>query len=581
MKIKYILLILLPLLVGCGNDSMGDNSSQQSHIQNPEDKNASSTMISPLLSYIENLEEDNNISYGKIINTRGTYITSMCYTQTTDTSTNHVFNPCYSCHTKGKIPNYYNDTNLQKEYNFPSEVLKNPFTNLFKDRSAQVKSLTDETILAYVRESNYFSQEGNIILALALPEEWKGYRPDCYFNFNEEGFDQDKSGNYTGWRAFRYYPFLGTFWPTNGSTDDVLIRLDPLFTQDENNTFNKEVYKVNLAIVEALVKQKEIVFDFTVDEKFYGVDLNADGTLDTAMTISPRVTSYVGLAKLYLKEEKVHLAQGLFPENTEFLHSVRYLDWDEKKDQISISVRMKELRYAKKYTWKTYGEIQRAAESELWEALALDSSEAQVALFRGNYEEGLRNEIGWQYQGFIEDKAGSLRPQTHEETIFCMGCHSHLGATTDSTFAFARKFEGINKDQNDYGWNHWSQKGLDGMKEPRVEYLHYGKQYEYSFYLKNNHSGNEFRNNDEVENKFFDDNGSVKQEMIEALHDDVTVLLYPSKARALNLNKGYKVMVEEQSFIYGRDANVKVMNNVYKEIKEGHLTGILKPIIRP
>jgi len=572
MKRNYILFVLLPLLVGCGNDSIQDTSL---------DQNESHSIISPPLSYIEKLEEANNISYNKIINTRGAYITSMCYTQTTDTSTEHVFNPCYSCHTKGKIPNYYNDTNLQKEYNFPAEVMKNPFTNLFKDRSAQVETLTDGTILAYVRASNYFIQEGNITLDIELPKEWKGYRPDCYFNFDEDGFDLDKSGDYTGWRAFRYYPFLGTFWPTNGSTDDVLIRLDTLFREDENNTFDKEIYRLNLAIVEALVKQKEIAVESEVDEKFYGVDLNADGTLSTALTISPMVSSYVGLAKLYLKEEKVHLSQGLFPENTEFLHSVRYLDWDENKNQIKISERMKELRYAKKYTWKSYGEIQRAAESELWEALALDSSEAQIALFRGNYEEGLRNEIGWQYQGFIEDKTGKLRPQTHEETISCMGCHSHLGATTDSTFAFARKFEGVDKAQNDYGWNHWSQKGLEGIKEPRVEYLNYGEQYEYSFYLQNNHSGNEFRNNEEVENKFFDDNGSVKQEMIEALHDDVTVLLYPSKARALNLNKGYKVIVEEQSFIYGRDANVKVIKNVYKEIKEGQSTGILKPIIKP
>jgi len=581
MKTKHILLILLPLLVGCGNDSKRDTSLQQSTIQNLEDKNASSAMISSSLSYIENLERDNNISYNKIINTRGSYITSMCYTQTTDTSTNHVFNPCYSCHTKGKIPNYYNDTNLQKEYNFPAEVMKNPFTNLFKDRSNQVKAQTDESILGYVRASNYFSQEGNITLDLELPKEWKGYRPDCYFNFDEEGFDQDNSANYTGWRAFRYYPFLGTFWPTNGSTDDVLIRLDTLFREDENNTFDKEVYRVNLAIVEALVKQKEIAFESEVDEKFYSVDLNADGILSTALTVSPRVTSYVGLAKLYLKEEKVHLSQGLFPENTEFLHSVRYLDWDETKDQISVSARMKELRYAKKYTWKSYGEIQRAAESELWEALALDSSEAQIALFRGNYEEGLRNEIGWKYQGFIEDKTGSLRPQTHEETISCMGCHSHLGVTTDSTFAFARKFEGVHKGQNDYGWNHWGQKGLNSIKEPVVEYLNYGKQYEYSFYLQNNHSGNEFRNNDEVQSKFFDDNGSVKQAMIDALHEDVTLLLFPSKTRAMELNKGYKVMVEEQSYIYGRDANVKAMQNVYKEIKEGQLTGIDNPIVRP
>lgn len=581
MKTKNFLFVLIPLLVGCGNDSVSDISSQQSTIQNLEESNNTTTALTPFQSYITKLEEDNNISYDKIVNTRGAYITSMCYTKTSDTLTDVISNPCYSCHTKGNIPNYYNDTNLQEEYNFPAEVMKNPFTNLFKDRSAKVAVIDDNAILAYVRASNYFNSDGEIVLSKALPEVWQGYRPDCYFNFDEEGFDKDKEGSYTGWRAFRYYPFLGTFWPTNGSTDDVLIRLDTPFMQDENGTFNKEVYRLNLAIVEALVKQKVITFDFVVDETLYGVDINANGIVDRANTISPKIKSYVGLAKLFLREEKVHLAPGLFPENTEFLHSVRYLDWDETQDQIALSARMKELRYAKKTTWKTYGEIQRAAESELWEALALDSSEAQIALFRGNYEEGLRNEIGWVYQGFIEDKTGELRPQTHEETISCMGCHSHLGATTDSTFAYARKFEGLEKDKTDYGWSHWSQKGLNGIKEPKVEYKVYAEQYEYSFYLQNNHSGNEFRNNDEVQNKFFDANGSVKQEMIETLHDDITVLLFPSKVRALNLNKGYKVMVEEQSYIYGRDANVEAMDNVYTEIKEGLKTGIENPIVRP
>jgi len=532
-------------------------------------------------SYIQKIEKANNISYAKIINTRAAYITSMCYTKTKDTFTKKVYNPCYSCHTKGNIPNYFNDTNLQEEYNFPAEMMQNPFSNLFKDRRSQVPAVSDTAILEYVRDSNYFNSVGKIVLAEKLPQTWKGYRPDCYFNFDEEGFDKDANGLYTGWRAFRYYPFLGTFWPTNGSTDDVLIRLDTLFTQDENNTFNKEVYALNLAIVEALVKQKEIALDPGIDETFYGVDLNHNGILDSAITVSPMIKSYVGSAKLFLREEKVHLAAGLFPENTEFLHSVRYLDWDDTKGQIALSARMKELRYAKKITWKSYGEIQRAAQSELWESQALDSTESQIALFRGNYEEGLNNNIGWIYQGFIEDREGKLRPQTHEETIACMGCHSHLGATSDSSFAFARKFEGTNKDKNEYGWNHWSQKGLNGIEEPRVEYKDHGEQYEYSFYLQNNHSGNEFRNNDEVQSKFFDDNGSVKQELIEALHDDVTELLFPSKARALDLNKGYKVMVEEQSYIYGRDANIKAMENVYTEIKEGLTTGIKKPIVRP
>ena len=532
-------------------------------------------------SYIQKIEEENSISYTKIINTRGAYITSMCYTKTKDRFTNKVFNPCYSCHTKGKIPNYYNDTNLQEAYNFPAKMMKNPFANLFKKRSREVAKISDSSILEYVRESNYFTKAGDIILSSALPQRWKGYRPDCYFNFDEEGFDKDKHGTYTGWRAFRYYPFLGTFWPTNGSTDDVLIRLDIPFRQNKDRKVDKEIYKLNLAIVEALVKQKEIALGTAIDEKFYEVDLNYNGRVDRATTVSPMIRSYVGLAKVYLSEKKMHLAAGLFPENTEFLHSVRYLDWNDKKDQIKLSARMKELRYAKKTIWKSYGEIQRAAQSELWESQARDSAKAQISLFRGTYEEGLRNNIGWAYQGFIEDKAGELRPQTHEETIGCMGCHSHLGATTDTTFAFARKFEGTNKDKKEYGWNHWSQKGLNGIKEPRVAYKDHGMQYEYSFYLRNNHSGNEFRNNDEVEAKFFDMNGSIKKDMIEKLHDDVSILLFPSKERALELNKAYKVMVEEQSYIYGRDANVKVMENVYTEVKEGLTTGITKPIVIP
>lgn len=561
MKRNIILLTLFPFLVGCGNNSTSDSFSVQ--------------------SYIQNLEVENNISYTNIINTRGSYITSMCYTKTMDETTNTVFNPCYSCHTKGKIPNYYNDTNLQMEYNFPAEVMKNPFINLFKDRSTKVASMADSAILAYVRESNYLNHEGEILPAHELPIEWKGYRPDCYFQFDEDGFDKDPKGKYTGWRAFRYYPFLGTFWPTNGSTDDVLIRLDPIFTQDENNTFDKEIYMLNLTIVESLIKEKELLLPFAIDEKVYGIDLNSNGVLDTTLSVSPMIESYVGLAKLYLREEKIHLARGLFPENTEFLHSVRYIDWDDEKEQISISARMKELRYAKKYTWKRYGEIERAAQSEFLESLALDSSEATMALFKGNYEEGLRNEIGWVYQGFVENKSGKLRPQTHEETISCMGCHSHLGATTDSTFAFARKFEGVNKDNNDYGWNHWSQKGLNGLTEPMVEYKNIGNQYEYSFYLQNNHSANEFRNNDEVQTLFFDDNGSIKQDMINLLHEDITVLLFPSKERALDLNKGYKTIVEEQSYIFGRDTHIEPMKNVYTEIKEGQLTEIIEAIIRP
>ncbi|MEA2047897.1 MAG: hypothetical protein U9O64_05550 [Campylobacterota bacterium] len=564
-KKRYLTLGIVTLLTGCENKMIDEDS----------------LIHASDITYIEKLEEENNISYEKILNTRGGYIPSMCYTKTKDIQSNHIFNPCYTCHTKGKIPNFHNDTHLQQLYAFPKEMMKNPYRNLFKNRTFRVNAMSDKMILAYVRESNYLDQEGDIIPATVLPKRWKGYRPDCYFNFDDEGFDKDKRGDYTGWRAFRYYPFLGTFWPTNGSSDDVLIRLGALFRQDEHHSFNKEIYKLNFSIVEALIKSKYIALERGVDEKVYGVDLNGDGTLNTAWGISPEITSYVGLAKVYLRENKVHLSQGLFPEETEFLHSVRYLDWDEKSNTIVLSAKMKELRYAKKYSWKSYGALKRAAESELVEALSLDTSQARISVFRGNYEEGLRNETGWLFQGFIEDKSGNLRPQTHEETIACMGCHSHLGATTDSSFSFLRKFEGFQKEKNDYGWNHWSQKGFEGLKEPIALYSDYGREYEYSFYLKNNHSGNEFRNNEEVKNNFFDKNGMIKEEMLKALQGDITLLLYPSKKRALELNKQYKVIVEEQSYIYGRDATLNKIKNIYEEIKEGALTGIVNPIVKP
>ncbi|HHC11495.1 MAG TPA: hypothetical protein ENK79_02535 [Campylobacterales bacterium] len=249
MKLKKItLLTLIYLLNGCGNHSTN--------------------------SYIKSLENDNNISYEKIKNSRGIYITSMCYTKTKDENSNQISNPCYACHINGKEPNYINDSSLQLEYNFPKEIMKNPFANLFKDRTKAVEAISDSEILEYVQKSNYFDRKGEIVLASSLPDDWRGYRPDCYYNFDDEGFDRDPKGSYTLWRAFRYYPFLGTFWPTNGSTDDVLIRLDKAFSEDNSSDFDKEIYKLNLAIVEAVVKGKDVNLSKAVDESKYGVDLN-------------------------------------------------------------------------------------------------------------------------------------------------------------------------------------------------------------------------------------------------------------------------------------------------------------------
>src|SRR3546814_2792844 len=52
--------------------------------------------------------------------------------------------------------------------------------------------------------------------------------------FDDTGFARDGSG----WRAFRYKPFPGTFWPTNGASDDVLIRLPAIFRDRKSTRLN-------------------------------------------------------------------------------------------------------------------------------------------------------------------------------------------------------------------------------------------------------------------------------------------------------------------------------------------------------
>ena len=219
---------------------------------------------------------------------------------------------------------------------------------------------------------------------------------------------------------------------------------------------------------------------------------------------------------------------------------------------------MKELRYAKKKSWITYAALANATLTEIKEK---DAFPDRLRTVIGNSEYGALNNIGWIYQGFIEDERGELRPQNYEETQYCIGCHSGIGAIADSTFVFQRKF-----DRNHFqkGWYHWTQdaNGLKNIAEPKTT----DGQYEYAQYLEANHAGDEFRANDEVMARFFDDNGALLESEAEKIKDDVSYLLYPSVSRAKELNKAYKIIVEEQSYIYGRDAHIQPVENVHREV---------------
>lgn len=529
-----------------------------------------------------------------IINAKSAYISSQCYTKTEDQSGN-IHNPCYSCHKSSVEPNYVNDWDLQESYAFSEISKKNIFTNLFKDRTLEVNSIDDEEIIEYINQDNYKNENGEIILATQLkydfPQQWDfpfdgtkdgkwdGYVPDCYFNFDEDGFDKDSDENYTGWRAFAYSPFLGTFWPTNGSTDDVLIRLPKSMMLDSNGSFSKEVYTINLAIVESMIKKEDIALNKEIDETMYGVDLNQNGVLDIATTIVykwrepdfltnyPKIiykNYYVGFAKEELEKNNLHISPGLYPNGTEFLHSVRYIGVDKNSSSIHMANRMKELRYGKKTGWNNYSQLNNATNAEIKER---DAFPDRLRVITGNMENGLDTGLGWVYQGFIEDKNGNLRPQTYEETLSCIGCHSGIGAITDSTFAFPRK-----ENSHKHGWYHWSQKDLKGLKD---RLLSNGRG-EYQFYLENNGAGDEFRANSEIKEKFFDTDGNIIKDEVDNIEDDITYLIYPSVTRAIELNKAYKVIVDEQSFIYGKDAHIKPLDDtVYKEIEIDKPTKII------
>jgi len=517
----------------------------------------------------------------RLIN-RIAYIPPACFTMTRGDAGTKAHNPCYVCHTRSQPPNFIDDDELQRTLTLPALAGDNPWTNLFDPLVTHAPRVPDPELLAYVRQSNYVADGKRLLLADALAAvppawdlngngTWDGYKPDVGFDFDDRGFDH-LGGRATGWRAFAYYPFPGTFFPTNGSADDVLIRLDTALQQDRQGTFDRTTYEVNLAIVEALVTRADVAID-PVDEAALGVDLDLDGQLGrTARVVFDEGASgasrmhYVGRAREDERKGLLPIAPGLFPVGTEFFHTVRYLDVDAA-GAVVMAPRMKEVRYAKKLHWASYEAARASARREAREQSEASSGTHEVPwqAERGVYTHG------WVYQGFIEAADGSLRPQSYEETASCEGCHGGIGATSDSVFSFARKLGASSPAR---GWFHWSQHDLKGIPEPKQT----DGRYEYSTYLGEAGGGDELRENQEVLDRFFDDHRELRPGALSRLHDDISYLLLPSGERALALDRAYLAVVRTQAFDKGRDAVLAPARNVFAHVPLGQSTGILQPI---
>lgn len=504
------------------------------------------------------------------------YIPPQCWTKTRDVA-GAVHNPCYTCHVASPEPNFARDEDLQLSYDFADGAGSNPWSNLFVDRRSAMAAMPDADILAYVRTDNFHAADGGLQLARRLeqvPAEWdingdgvwSGYRPDVWFAFDDEGFDRDPEGRRTGWRAFAYKPLPGAFWPTNGSADDVAIRLPAPFRERTDGTPDDAVYALNLAILESLITQADVTIPAT-DEVPLGVDLDRDGKLGTATRIAfafdPRNgvdMSWVGRARDELADGRLHLAALLFPEGTEFVHSVRYLDV-AADGSVGAAARLKELRYARKTGWRSYTTLMQQAQQEMKEAVGNPDDPER---FFGDIESGVANGKGWRLQGFIEAADGSLRPQTYEESLTCVGCHGAIGRGVDSIISFPRKVP-------DGGWYHWdATHPLGALADGDGEYAHY---------LRRNGAADEFRANAEAWGRFADASGRLEERRLLGLRTGVGELTEPSAGRALALDKAYRLLVEEQSFAQGRLPVLAPLDaTVHREVEPGTATGIEAPL---
>lgn len=514
----------------------------------------------------------------------------MCYTRT-----DGISNPCWVCHTEGRGRTMLDDSDLQASYDFSETALQNHWTNFFKPPRLSDSApgpapasapalpspfLDDAVLLAYIRGDNYTPLRAALA---ALPAGYAGFRPDL--DLTAEGFDElGFARNGSGWRALRYVPFPGAFWPSNGAASDAFVRLPDSLRRDAAGAPSLPIYRLNLAITEAAMTADDrgdgaLAIDREVepvDERLLGngleADLDGDGALGTITRIRRLPARYAGGGK------DVAVVAFALPRGTELVHTLRYLD---PAEPTSASRRLKELRYMRKVELPDQWGIGQVYAEE-----ADEKDEGLPPRYQGDAEVGLLGGFGWQLQAFIEDERGALRAQSHEEHRTCMGCHGPLGVTVDQTFSFARKLPGL------AGWRPQDLRGQ--LDRPQLGH----RRGELRTYLERVGGGDELRANEELLARFFAPAGAPPQagsaaaagraqprvaaparlrlrtaeldrarpQTPPARRLDLAALLTPSPGRALALNRAYLAIVRDQAFTRGRAPLLGPAANVHATI---------------
>lgn len=520
--------LLCMLITGCDNNQEALMASANINNTDTAENTTALTGPAPAKKWLE---------AGKVYNKEAP-IPPQCYTKTEQTN-----NPCYVCHQSYQDqhlrPNKLNDGFQQGSYAFSDIGVSNSWRNLFKDRTKDIAKISDQQIVDYVNQDNY-----SPFIEKLKQSDWQGFIPELKnLQLGKQAFDEHgmaKDGS--GWVAFNYKPMPSTFWPTNGSTDDVMIRL-PKHFMEVGGKYSRDTYYANLALVEMAIADTTSTTTIPVSEKIIGTDLNGNGQIEENVQHIVKRSHYVGDASA------TSLSKMLYPEGTAFLHTVRYVNADDNGD-IQVSPRMKEVRYMVKKNFLSLGELKGRYYLERKE------KHFENLPYANDFgDDGVSNKHGWTLLGFIEDEQGELRQQNHEEQFFCTGCHKSVGSIIDETFSFPRKVAGVR------GWGYIDLKSMTDVPnigEEKGEIL---------TYLERVGGGDEFRQNQEMLKRWFNADGSVKTAKVIA-QKNIYDLITPSRRRALDMNKAYRAIVKEQSFIYGRDATLGKAKNVLSEVNE-------------
>lgn len=416
------------------------------------------------------------------------YIPLECYTDTGKAKTGEAFaNPCYVCHNAGNTP-VDNAGDWENQINWlrfpandnpwlnavaPEKTIEKPLSNGKKwteldEINNQVKDNKENKIIKiddWIKQNNWEDAYNNEVYIgsdnpfglgkykLDIPPLYKWDSNNNRFvktNYiDNEGFIYSSENEHTNntntwWRAYDWKHFPG-FFPTNGRLDSAMIRLPEVFRK-ENGQYNKEIYKINLAILECAVKQltencEVEPLDTNLLDR-YGINYT---TTNSTIIFNQVPNKYIGDASnidvWQIKSDGTKV--GLYPVGTELAHPIYYIDpdWESRPDLAAKTGHLKEFRYMKKLAMP---DINVGGEEE----------EENIDYFP--YDNGLmpNDPETWLMGGWIEDKDGKLRPQSEEEMAFCMACHGAISGTVDSTFTYWRKLTGSTgwKD-TDYGYN--------------------------------------------------------------------------------------------------------------------------------